>query len=64
MTDTIEAQTIYCPECDEDYAIAWSDDKGQAYVTCGCGEAEKLDDFLDRFREEHGDQDPEASMFQ
>lgn len=65
MSDTIEAQTIYCPECDADYALAWSDDEQQTYVICDCDEAESVAAFVDRFTDEHEDDGgPHGRMFQ
>jgi hypothetical protein len=53
MSDTFEAQEIYCPECDSDYALAWSDEKEQMFVVCDCGEAEKIDSFHERVTDRH-----------
>lgn len=50
---SFQAKNIYCPECDEDYAIAWSEEKDGMFVICDCGEAEPVEDFVDRFREEY-----------
>lgn len=53
--DTIvdDAQTVYCPECDEDYKLQWSAHKNKMFVVCGCYEAENVYSFLQRFADEH-----------
>lgn len=53
MSDKFEAQEIYCPECDEDYALAWSEEKQSMFVVCNCGEAETVESFHDRFTDEY-----------
>lgn len=50
------AQEVYCPECEDNYWFAWSNEHETMYVVCGCAEAEPVDSFLDRFREEHATQ--------
>lgn len=57
MTDTFEATEVYCPECDADYTIAWSEEQDEMFVVCDCGEAEPAKDFVDRFREEYKEED-------
>lgn len=44
-----DGQTIYCPECDANYEMSYSEGKGTVYVTCECGEAERIQMFLKRF---------------
>lgn len=53
MTDTFEATEVYCPDCDTDYVIAWSDEQDTMYVVCNCGEAEPALDFIEQFRDEY-----------
>lgn len=53
--DSFEAQEVFCPECDEDYVLAWSDKHEGMYIVCGCGRAENAEDFIERFYEEMTD---------
>lgn len=53
MTETIEAQDIYCPECDSDYMLSWSDTQSQMYVICDCDGAEEVATFVKRFEDEY-----------
>lgn len=64
MTDEVEVQTVFCPDCDEDYSLVWSDDKEVTLVACDCGEVEPIGHFLERMYNDFADEDPEASMFQ
>lgn len=62
-----DAQTVFCPDCDEDYRLRWSEEKGVVIVTCGCDESEVAYDFLDRFMAEMTDSDrgeQSSRMFQ
>lgn len=49
----IEASEIFCPDCDSNYNLAWSKEDDTMYVVCGCGEAEPVVDFHDRFTDEY-----------
>lgn len=48
-----DAQTVYCPDCGEDYRMVWSEERNEVFVVCDCYEAEKIGKFLDRFLVEH-----------
>jgi len=50
-----DAQTIFCPDCGEDYRMVWSDNRNHVYVVCDCFEAEKINKFLHRFLAETAD---------
>lgn len=57
--DKLTAKTIYCPDCDEDYRLAYSNDRDEMYVVCDCGEAEAVADFVGRFKDEYDGADSE-----
>lgn len=61
---SIEAQEIYCPECGDDYTLAWSTERETMFVVCGCGEAEPVDEFHDRLVDEYIDDDDYIKGYQ
>lgn len=63
MGETVTAQEVYCPDCGEDYVLAWSKSDGAMYVVCDCGEAEVASDFIDRFQGEKTDSSHESRGF-
>lgn len=42
MSDKFTAKEIYCPDCDDDYTLAYAEDHDKVYVVCGCNEAESV----------------------
>lgn len=50
-----EYNTVYCPDCDEDYEIVWVSEESTVCVLCDCDELEPIDEFLERFRDEFSD---------
>lgn len=54
-TTVDDAQTVFCPTCEENYRLAWSGNKESLFVVCDCYEAEQLGKFSQRFLAEHVD---------
>lgn len=44
-----DPQIIYCTECDENYRLVWSEERGEVFAVCDCYEAENINKFLHRF---------------
>lgn len=58
-----DAQIIYCPQCEEDYDLAWHEEDNAILVGCGC-KSDEVVDFVDRFRQEYANDSDYNSMYQ
>lgn len=55
MAEQFSATAVYCPDCDDNYELAWSEEKDGMYAVCGCDKAEPAPEFIDRFTDEYGE---------
>lgn len=58
-----DADIVYCPQCEEDYNIAWHEGDGVLLVGCGC-KSDTIEDWKDRFKDEFTDERTPNSMYQ
>lgn len=64
MSDKIEAQEVYCPRCDENYTLSWSDTEQKMFVTCGCNTAQPIEKFMSKFTDEYEEKSKDLRGYQ
>lgn len=50
-----DGQTIFCPDCEADYRMVWSENRNEVFIVCDCYEAENIQQFVSRFLGKHAD---------
>lgn len=61
--DPVDAQIVFCPQCEEDYDLAWHEEDGTLLVGCGC-KSDEVMNFVDRFRQQYAEGTDYNSMYQ